>query len=95
MNLFKALWPMPFKIKKGKFWSFIFRTLAFALLCAFAIGAMGMLSHIKFIGDVTAVLGIIAELYGIIGIVLCVLVFFGIVKTRKKSSKRRKRSKKR
>ena len=81
---------MPFKVKKGKFWSFIFRLFAFVLLCALALGAISMFSTVKYVGNIVAILGIITELYGIIGVILCFLIYFGIVKTRKKSRKRRK-----
>lgn len=93
MKLLKNLWPIPFKVKKGKIFSLIFRLLVFLLLCALAIGTFGLFSHIKFVGEVVAILSVIAELYGIIGIVLCFLVFFGIVKTRNQKKKRRSKKK--
>lgn len=80
MNTLKKLWPTPFKIEKGNLASFIIQLIIFVVICAVVGVLIGVLSSIPVIGVIFWILGSLMELYSIIGIVLCVLVFLDVVK---------------
>ena len=80
MNTLKKLWPTPFKIEKGNLASFIIQLIIFVVICAVVGVLIGVLSSIPIIGVIFWILGSLMELYSIIGIVLCVLVFLDVVK---------------
>lgn len=79
MELLHTLWPMVFKIEKGDVGSFIVRLLLFVAACAVIGWVIGLLSHIFIIGILFRILGAVLELYSVVGIVLCILVFVGVV----------------
>lgn len=80
MDFLKNLWPTPFKIKRGNLVSFIVQLIIFLVICAVAGVLLGWLKNIAVIGFVFAILGSLMGVYSIIGIVLCVLVFLGIMR---------------
>ena len=80
MEFLKNLWPTPFKIKRGNLVSFIVQLIIFLVICAVAAVLIGWLQEIAVIGFVFAILGSLMGIYSIVGIVLCVLVFLGIMR---------------
>lgn len=79
MDFLKKLWPTPFKIEKGNAGSFIIQLVIFVVVCAVVGWLIGVLAGIPILGIIFSILGAAMELYGLIGIVLCVLKFIGIV----------------
>ena len=79
MDFLKKLWPTPFKIKKGDVVSFLIQLIIFVVVCAVVGWLIGVLAKIALIGVIFSIIGGAMELYGLIGIILCVLKFLGIV----------------
>lgn len=79
MSFLQKLWPTPFNIKKGNVVSFIVQLVIFLIVCAVVFWLFGVLDGIPIIGIVFKIIGSCAEAYSVIGIVLCVLKFIGIV----------------
>ena len=79
MDSLKKIWPTPFKIKKGDLKSFLIQLIIFIVVCAVVGVLIGVLAKIPIVGIFTWILGILLEVYSIVGIVLCILKFFGIV----------------
>ena len=80
MEMLKKFWPTPFKIKEKDIASFIIQLVIFVVVCAVIGWLIGILSGIPIIGLIFSLLGALIEIYGLVGIVLCILVFLGIVK---------------
>lgn len=80
MDYMKKLWPTPFTIKEKDFTSFIIQLLVFVVICAVVGILIGVLAKIAIIGIIFSIIGGLMELYGLIGIILCVLKFLGLVK---------------
>ena len=79
MDLIKKLWPTPFKIKKGKLISFLVQLLIFLIICAVIGWLFTVLSKIAIVGVVFYVVGSLMGIYAIVGAILCVLRFIGVV----------------
>ena len=79
MNLIKKLWPTPFKIKKGDLISFLVQLLIFLIICAVIGWLFTVLSKIAVVGIIFYFVGGLIGLYCIIGAILCILKFIGIV----------------
>ena len=73
MSTLKSIWPTPFKIKKGDVASLIIQ------LVIFVGWVISLLSAIPVLGLIFKLVGALVEIYGIVGIVLCVLVFVGVL----------------
>ncbi len=80
MDFLKKLWPTPFNIKKNDAKSFVIQLLIFIIACAVVGVLIGVLSSIPVVGVIFWILGSLLEIYGIVGIVLCILVFLDVVK---------------
>ena len=80
MNFLRSVWPTPFKIEKGKIGSFIIQLVIFVVICAVVGWLMSLLSGIKIVGPLFSVIGSLMGIYSTVGIVLCFLKFFGVVK---------------
>ncbi len=80
MDLLKALWPTPFKVKEKDIASLIIQLIIFVVLIALFSIAIGILSAVPIIGIVFWIVGSLVDLYSLIGIVLCVVNFFGLIK---------------
>ncbi len=80
MDTLKKLWPTPFKIKEKDVASFIIQLVIFVVVCAVIGWLIGLLASIRIIGIVFSLIGTLVEIYGVVGIVLCVLKFIGVVK---------------
>lgn len=79
MDLIKKLWPTPFKIKKGNLLSFLVQLLIFLIICAVIGWLFTVLSKIAIVGVVFYVVGSLMGIYAIVGAILCVLRFIGVV----------------
>lgn len=79
MQFLRSLWPTPFKIKKGDVVSLIVQLVIFLVVCAVVVWLIGILAGIPILGIIFALLGSLMEIYSLVGIVLCVLKFLGIV----------------
>lgn len=80
MDFIRKLWPTPFKIKKGDIASLLIQGIIFLVICAVLGWLIGLLSGIKVIGVVFGLIGSLMGVYSLVGLVLCVLKFFGVVK---------------
>lgn len=80
MDFLKKFWPTPFKIEKNNVKSFLITLLVFIIACAVVGVLIGVLAKIKLIGIIFSIIGSLFEIYGIVGIVLCVLKFLDVVK---------------
>lgn len=80
MDMLKKYWPTPFKIKEKDIKSFVIQLLIFVVICAVIGWLISVLAGIPIIGIIFSIIGALFELYGLVGIVLCVLQFLGIVK---------------
>lgn len=80
MDLVKKLWPTPFKIRPKDVMSFVIQLIIFIVVCAVGGILIGLLAGIPIVGIIFSILGGLLDLYGLIGIVLCVLVFLDVVK---------------
>ena len=80
MDFLKKVWPTPFKIKDKDVVSFLVQLIIFIVICAVVGVLIGILAKLPIIGIVFSLVGGVVELYGLIGIVLCVLKFLGLVK---------------
>ena len=80
MDFLKALWPTPFKIKEKDVASFVVQLIIFILVCAVIGLLIGILAKIPVLGIIFSLVGALVELYGLIGIVLCILQFVGVLK---------------
>lgn len=79
MDFLKKYWPTPFKIEKMNVVSFLVQLIIFIVVCAVVGWLIGVLASIPVIGIIFSIIGGLVELYGLIGIILCVLKFVGIV----------------
>ena len=76
MDTIKKIWPIPFKVTKGDVSSFVVNLIIFLVICAIGaivIGVLGAL--VPFLGIVWWILGSLLELYGLVGIILCIVRF--------------------
>lgn len=80
MDILKTLWPTPFKVKEKDVTSLIVQLIIFVVVCAIAGAVIGLLSALPIIGLVFGIVGGLVGLYGFIGIVLCIVNFFGLIK---------------
>ena len=80
MDLIKKLWPTPFKIKKGDVASLIVQLIIFIVIVAIAGAILGLLTALPLIGWIASIAGSLLGLYGTVGVVLCFLQFFDVLK---------------
>lgn len=80
MDYMKKFWPTPFTIREKDFTSFLIQLLIFVVICAVVGILIAVLAKIPIIGILFSIAGGLMELYGLIGIILCVLKFMGLVK---------------
>ena len=80
MNFLKTVWPTPFKIERKNLVSFLIQLIIFVVICAVVGVLFGVLGAIPILGIIFWILGSLLEIYSIVGIVLCVLVFLDVIK---------------
>ncbi len=79
MDMLKKLWPTPFKIEKGNVVSFLIQLIIFLVITAVVGWLIAILAGLPIIGIIFTLVGSLMEIYGIVGIVLCILKFLGTV----------------
>ncbi len=79
MSFLKSLWPTPFRVEKGNVVSFLIQLVIFIVICAVVGWLISLLAGIPVIGVIFSILGGLMELYGLVGIVLCILRLIGVV----------------
>ncbi|MBR5272469.1 MAG: hypothetical protein IKU25_03630 [Clostridia bacterium] len=80
MDFLRKVWPTPFRIKEKNVVSFVIQLIIFVVVCAVVGWLIGLLAGIPIIGIIVPIVGAIIELYGLVGIILCILKFIGVVK---------------
>lgn len=80
MDFLKSLWPTPFKIERKNLASFLVQLIIFIVVCAVVGVLIGILSAIPILGIIFWIVGGLLEVYSIVGIVLCILVFLDVIK---------------
>ena len=79
MSFLKSLWSTPFRVEKGNVVSFLIQLVIFIVICAVVGWLISLLAGIPVIGVIFSILGGLMELYGLVGIVLCILRLIGVV----------------
>ena len=79
MDLLKKIWPTPFKVEKGNVVSLIIRLVIFIIICAIGGFVISLLSNLPIVGWLFSLLGGLVDLYGLVGIILAILKFVGVV----------------
>ena len=80
MDLLKKIWPTPFMIKEKDVASVIIQLVIFLVVCTVIGWVIALLAGIPILGIIFGLIGALFEIYGIVGIVLCVLKFLGMAK---------------
>ncbi len=78
--MLKKLWPTPYKVKAWNILSLVVQLLIFIVICAVMGVLIKILAAIPIVNIIAWVLGLCMEVYSVVGIVLCVLNFLGILK---------------
>ena len=79
MDLLKKFWPTPFKIKKGNLASFLIQLIIFLVIVAVFGWLVGLLAHLPVVGLIFGLVGSLVGIYNIVGVVLCILRFIGVI----------------
>ena len=77
--MLEKLWPTPYKIKKGNLASFLIQLIIFLVVVAVVGWLFGLLSGIPIVGIVFSIFGSLIGIYSIVGTVLCILRFIGVI----------------
>ena len=80
MDMLKKYWPLSFKVGEKDVASLIIQIVILALICIVVGFLISIVALIPIVGILAGLVGALVELYGFVGIVLCVLKFLGIVK---------------
>ena len=80
MEFIKTFWPTPFKVKEKDIASLVVQLIIFIVACAIAGVLLGVLAKLPVIGFVFGIVGGLLGVYNLVGIVLCILQFFGSLK---------------
>ena len=80
MDFIKSLWPTPFKIERKNPVSFVIQLIIFLVICAVVGILIGVLSSIPIVGVIFWIVGSLMEIYSIVGVILCILVFLDVIK---------------
>ena len=79
MDMLKKIWPSPFKISKGDVAALIIH-LAVIVAAMLVVGVViGLLRAVPVLNVILWIIGPLAELYGAVGIILCILRFAGVL----------------
>lgn len=79
MDLLKKFWPTPFKIKKGNLASFLIQLIIFLVIVAVFGWLVGLLANLPVVGFIFGLVGSLVGIYNIVGVVLCILRFIGVI----------------
>ena len=78
MDLLKSIFPFSFKAKDTV--SLVVAIVIYVLFGAVCGAVIGFLAKIPVLGIIFSLLGTVLGLYGLIGLILAVLVYFNLVK---------------
>ncbi len=79
MDLVKKIWPLSFMVSKKDIKSFIIYLVITLVACAVLGWVLGLLGGIPLIGWIFNILGGLVGLYGLVGVILCILVFLEVI----------------
>lgn len=79
MDVLKKVWPTPFNIKKNDLSSFLIQLIVFIVVCAVIGWLIGVLASVPVIGLIFKIVGSLFEIYGTVGVILCILRFIGVI----------------
>ena len=79
MDILKKLWPTACAIKTKDVVSLVIQLVIFLVVCAVVGWLIAVLASIPVIGLIFTLVGALLEIYSIVGIVLCVLKFLGMI----------------
>ena len=80
MDLLKKIWPTCFMVKEKDVVSLIVQLVIFLVIVAVVGGLVSLLADIFIIGIIFSLLGSLIGIYNLVGFVLWILKFLGIVK---------------
>lgn len=80
MDILKKIWPTAFAVKKKDVVSLIIQILIFIVICVVGGLLIGLLAGIPVVNVICGILGAALDIYGVVGIVLCVLQFLDVLK---------------
>ena len=78
MDALKKYWPFAEKVKKGDVVSLIINLVILLVACALVSWiVLGVLGAIPVVNILCGIVGLALDLYGLVGIILCILKFVG------------------
>ena len=77
--MLQKIWPTPFKIKKGDLTSFLIQLIIFVVLTTVIGWLIGLLAKVPVVGIIFGLVGSLMGIYTVVGIVLCILRFVGVL----------------
>ncbi len=80
MAIMKKVWPLAFSVEKKNVQQLVIQLIVHIVACAIAGILIGILVHIPVLGILIGLLGGLVDLYGLIGIVICLLKYFDVLK---------------
>jgi len=80
MDYLKMIWPTPFKVQEKDVVSLVKQLVIFLVVCAIGSLLIGLLAGIPVVGFIFVILGGLIDIYSLVGIVLAVLKFLGMVR---------------
>lgn len=80
IDYLKMIWPTPFKVQEKDVVSLVMQLVIFLVLCTVGGLLIGLLAGLPIVGFIFVILGSLLDIYGLVGIILAVLKFLGMVK---------------
>ena len=80
IDYLKMIWPTPFKVQEKDVVSLVIQLVIFLVLCTVGGILIGLLAGLPVVGFIFVILGSLLDIYGLVGIILAVLKFLGMVK---------------
>ncbi len=78
MDLLRTLWPTAFKVKEKDAASLVIQLILLIVVCVLIGILIGVLAGIPVVNILAGIVGSLVELYGFVGIVLCIANFLGV-----------------
>lgn len=80
IDYLKMIWPTPFKVQEKDVVSLVMQLVIFLVLCTVGGLLIGLLAGLPIVGFIFVILGSLLDIYGLVGIILAVLKFLGMVR---------------
>lgn len=80
MSFLRKYWPLSFKVVKGSYKSFYISFLIYVAVCFILKYLAQVTAPIQILGPILYGVHFVADLYSVIGVVLCVCQLFGAIK---------------